>query len=287
MGCSRREKIMNGIIFFKTQKLEELKEFYINQIGCNLWLDQGDCIILKSGNMLFGLHQQENADIDTLITFVCDSRAEVDRSYNKLKAFSLSAPALDEKYRIYNFFATDPEGRKLEFQHFEHQIENYFSGDELLLTRRSIRHFTNEIIPDNILNQVLDLARFAPTARNQQPYYFKIIRDKNLLNRLAETRSKNSSPINRAPMAVAIVADPEISKRYVQDGCIAAYHFLLAAWQYGLGTCWIAAMDTDGVKDMLGINRNHYIATITPLGYPEGDIPQAPERKKLAWFLRE
>ncbi len=278
---------MNGIIFFKTQKLDELKDFYINQIGCTMWLDQPDCFMLKNGNMLFGLHKQSGADIDSLISFVCDNRAEVDMYYNKLKAFSRSAPTIDEKYNIYHFFATDPEGRKLEFQRFEHHVINYLNGEQLLLTRRSIRHFTDEQIPDNILNKVLDLSRFAPTARNTQPYYFKIITDKTMLHRLAETRSKNSSPINRAPMAVAIISDPEISTRHEQDGCIAAYHFLLAARQYGLGTCWIAAMDTDEVKDILGVDHNHYIATITPLGYPEGDTPPCPVRKELDWFLRK
>ncbi len=278
---------MNGIIFFKTRKLEELKEFYISQISCTLWLDQGDYIILKKGNLLFGLHKQNKADVEALITFFCDSHAEVDMYYNILKAHVESAPSVNEKYRIYNFFAKDPEGRKLEFQHFEHRIDNCLGGDELLLTRRSIRYFTDEEIQDSILNRVLDLSRFAPTARNLQPYYFKIIQDKELKHRLSEIRGKNSSPIDRAPMAVAIISDPDISKRYIQDGCIAAYHFLLAAWYYGLGTCWIADMDRDEVKEILGINRNHYITTITPLGYPEGDIPVAPERKELAWFLRK
>ncbi len=278
---------MNGIVFFKTQKLEELKIFYTNQIGCGLWLDQGDCIILKKGNLLFGLHQQNSADKDALITFFCDSRTEVNLHYNKLKAIAEVAPSVNEKYRIYNFFAEDPEGRKLEFQYFEHRINRYLPGDELLLTRRSIRHFTDEKITDEVLNQVLDLSRFAPTARNQQPYYFKIIKDEVLLRKLSEVRGKSSSPIGRAPMAVAIVADSEISKRYVQDGCIAAYHFLLAAWYYGLGTCWIAAMDRDEVKEMMGINQNHYVATVTPLGYPSGAPPETPERKELAWFLRK
>ncbi len=278
---------MNGIVFFRTQKLEELKEFYTNQVGCRLWLDQGDCIILKKGNLLFGLHQQKSAEKDALITFFCDSRIEVDLYYNKLKALADSVPSVNEKYRIYNFFARDPEGRKLEFQYFEYRINSYLSGDELLLTRRSIRHFTDEKITDEMLNQVFDLSRFAPTARNKQPYYFKIIKDKELLRRLSEVRGKSSSPIGRAPMAVAIVADSEISNRYVQDGCIAAYHFLLAAWYYGLGTCWIAAMDREDVKEMLGINQNHYVATVTPLGYPSGTIPEAPERKELDWYLRK
>jgi len=278
---------MHGIIFFKTQKLNELKEFYINQIGCALWLDQGDCIILKNGNMLLGLHGQESADIDALITFVCDSRAEVDLYYNKLKTQSKSTPSYNEKYKIYNFFASDPEGRELEFQFFEHHIENYLDGEQLLLTRRSIRHFTDDKIPYDLLNKVLDLSRYAPTALNQQPYYFKIIEDKALIQKLSEVRGKSSSPIGRAPIAVAIISDPDISKRYIQDGCIAAYHFLLAAWQYGLGTCWIAAMDRDEVKEILGINPKHYVVTVTPLGFPKGDIPQAPERKEVSWFLRE
>ena len=54
----------------------------------------------------------------------------------------------------------------------------------------------------------------------------------------------------------------------------------------GLGTCWIADMDRDEIKDMLDIPREHYIATVTPLGYPlEKDIP-CPVRKKTEEFIQ-
>ena len=86
-------------------------------------------------------------------------------------------------------------------------------------------------------------------------------------------------------MAVAICSDPDKSRRHIQDGVIAAYHFMLAAWFYGLGTCWIAAMDRDDVKDKLGIPKHHYVATITPLGYPEF-IPEPPPRKPAKEFVK-
>jgi nitroreductase len=166
-------------------------------------------------------------------------------------------------------------------------IDNHLSAEELLLTRRSIRKYKSAPVPDEIFEKIIELSRFAPTSRNTQSYYFKPIRNRELQQKLSEVRGASSHPIIKAPMAVAVVSDPEISKRHVQDGCIAAYHFILAAWSCGLGTCWIAAMDRDDVKDILDIPTGHYLVTITPLGYPEGDIPEAPERKNLNWFIRE
>jgi nitroreductase len=278
---------MSGIIFFKTQLLGELKDFYISQVGCTLWLEQADCIILKHGNMLFGFCTRDHADKEGMITFFYDRKDDVDRMYNRFKDIAYSKPSMSDKYKIYQFFAHDPEGRAIEFQYFDHPVDRYHDGERLLLTRRSVRHFKPMPIPDDVLNQVLNLSRFAPTSRNTQPYYFKIIMERETIDKLSQVRGSNTAPIGRAPTAVAICADPAISKRHIQDGCIAAYHFLLAAWQYGLGTCWIAAMDRDEVKEMLGIPKEHYVATVTPLGYPEKLPVDPPERKELSWFLRE
>jgi nitroreductase len=106
-----------------------------------------------------------------------------------------------------------------------------------------------------------------------------------LLDWLSGVRGRNSEPIGRATAAVAVVADPARSRRHVQDGCIAAYHLLLAAWLFGLGTCWIAAMDRDDVKEELSIPRDHYIATVTPLGYP-AESPHTPQRRSKEEIVR-
>jgi nitroreductase len=70
-----------------------------------------------------------------------------------------------------------------------------------------------------------------------------------------------------------------------QDGCIAAYHFIMSAWDHGIGTCWMAAMDRDDIKEWLDIPKGHYIATVTPIGYPY-KVPRAPARRGSREFVR-
>ncbi|MDH4156021.1 MAG: nitroreductase family protein [candidate division Zixibacteria bacterium] len=278
---------MSGIVFLRTSRIDTLRDFYLDRVGCQLWLDQGDCVIFRHGNLLFGFCERDESDRQGLLTFFYDTQADVDAIYRSLQSVAVSPPVMNEKYRIYHFFAHDPDGRQVEFQTFDHPIDSYLSGETLLLTRRSIRQFKRAEVPAEILRQVLDISRFAPTSRNSQPYYFKVIGDRETLRFLSQTRGGSSAPIACAPMAVAVCSDPELSKRHIQDACIAAYHLLLAAWFYGLGTCWIAAMDRQDVKTRLDIPQSHYIATITPLGYPDPPLPAAPPRKELAEFIRE
>jgi nitroreductase/predicted lactoylglutathione lyase len=277
---------MSGIVFFHTLMLDKLKEFYLNRLGCRIWLAQEDCIIFKYGNFLFGFCQREKAQIDGLLTFVFESREEVDAAFIKYSEISTTKPEFSAKYQIYNFFAKDPEGRRLEFQYFENPVSNFRSGDNLLITRRSVRKFLDTPIAQAVLDNVFELSRYAPSSHNTQPYYFKIIGEQAVKNALANTRGQSSAPISRGPLAVAICSDPKISRRHMQDACIAAYHFMLAAWHWGLATCWIAAMDTPEVKRILEIPQEHYVATVTPLGYPAQRNIIAPERKERDWFIK-
>jgi len=109
---------MNGIVFFKTNKLSSLKQFYIDTIGCELWLDQGDCLIFKHGNMLLGFCERDEIDNNGIITFFYNDEDSVDRKYAQLKSIATSKPSKNLKYNIYNFFALDPENRQIEFQYF-------------------------------------------------------------------------------------------------------------------------------------------------------------------------
>lgn len=107
-----------GIIFIQTQKLDELNDFYINQVGCKLWLDQGGCKIFQFENMLFGFCQRDQVDNQGMITFYYPSQEEVNQMYRQLKDIALSEPKDNPNYKIYHFFAKDPEGRNIEFQYF-------------------------------------------------------------------------------------------------------------------------------------------------------------------------
>ena len=116
------EKDMPGITFFRTMILNELEEFYTVKLGMEVWLKQEDCTILRYDNLLVGFCQRESCETGGMITFFYDSRTKVDAMYHRLEGFTIDTPKENKKYRIYQFFAKDPEERTLEFQCFLHSI---------------------------------------------------------------------------------------------------------------------------------------------------------------------
>jgi nitroreductase len=251
----------------------------------NLWLDQGDCAVMQHGNLLLGFCERPGEPLEGIITIFYETREEVDAAYQALQDLAEGPPKENEAYHIYHFFARDPEGRQLEFQAFLHNLQPYLSGRNLLETRRSIRKFTQQSVSEEVLWQVVELCRWAPSSRNSQGTTYTMIREHEAIEFLAELRGSSSAPIAAGPMAVAVSADPEITGRPEQDACIAAYHLMLAARLHGLGTCWIADMNRDNVKQRLGIPVAHYLATVTPLGYP-AERPEVRPRKPAESYIR-
>ena len=111
-----------GIVFLRSAQFDAVKSFYVNRIGMTVWLEQPDITILRHGNLLVGFHRHPTADLAEVLTFFYDSRADVDAMYAKLRDITTTEPKENPKYRIYNFFGVDPEGRKVEFQHFLHPV---------------------------------------------------------------------------------------------------------------------------------------------------------------------
>jgi hypothetical protein len=120
-----QQKTEGGIIFFQTQNIEKLNQFYIHEVGCELWMDQGGCQIYKHGNMLFGFCQRENADLEGMITFFYTEKRKVDEMYEKFEKIAEAEPKDNPQYLIYHFFAKDPEGRAIEFQYFNNEIKDF------------------------------------------------------------------------------------------------------------------------------------------------------------------
>jgi len=131
-------QMRGGLVFLKTTDRPGLVKFYQETIGMEVWLEQPNITILSFGNLLLGFHQlpplssslSENnsgnaADVSGMYTFVYPTRTEVDAMYLKLNKETTTAdgpPRVNERYRIYQFFAKDPEGRSLEFQAFLHPL---------------------------------------------------------------------------------------------------------------------------------------------------------------------
>ena len=115
------------ITFLQTDSLEKTADFYVNLLNCKLIVDQGQCHIYetsKGAYIGFCSHEFLDRDKNTVcLTFVCDSTEEVDQWYEKLKTKGVKVkkpPAENKKFRIYNFFAEDPNGITIEIQFFLH-----------------------------------------------------------------------------------------------------------------------------------------------------------------------
>ena len=99
---------------------------------------------------------------------------------------------------------------------------------EAIKGRRSIRKYRSKAIPDEVLNQVLEAGRWAPSASNFQPWKFVVMRDDKVKKELARTATYGSF-LTDAPVAIAVVIDPWSSNHPVEDGAAATQNMLLAA----------------------------------------------------------
>jgi nitroreductase len=108
---------------------------------------------------------------------------------------------------------------------------------KILKERRSIRKYQKKEVPKEIIEDIIDCARFAPTAINIQPWEFIVITDKNKREKIADITDYGKF-IKDAPVCIGVFCKD--TKYYLEDGSAATTYILLAAKAYGLGSCWIA-----------------------------------------------
>lgn len=161
---------------------------------------------------------------------------------------------------------------------------------ELAEIRYSVRAYHPDPIPEDLLRQVLEAARLAPTAHNNQP--FRLIVIPTAGRRDALKRVYNRDWFAEAPIVIAAVAVPgeawtsRDGRNYAWvDATIAMDHLILAATDLGLGTCWIAAFDPAAARDVLGLPDDAELVAVTPLGFP-ADEPGFKRRKNMDKIVR-
>ena len=152
---------------------------------------------------------------------------------------------------------------------------------KLLKERRSIRRYDSRPIEKDILTQIFEITRWCWSAVNRQPWKFYVIRNKELISKVAKECTTGTFAVE-APVLVALVGDVDAQPNwYVQDLSFVSLQMALAAWTYGVGTCFIGNINRDKVKKILNLQEKDYLLTVLPLGYPYGEIPEARPRKSL------
>lgn len=191
------------------------------------------------------------------------------------------------------------------------------SAETFIRSRRSIRHFKDEPLPDDLITRILETTRFAPSASNSQPVRWIVIRARQSLLELGmmtarhfqnspsgdEQRRKHFSAVAAAQergediifrgapqLALAVV--PKVTP-YPEDAAIALTYFELGAHALGVGCCWAgyftsAAREDEAVQKALKLESSELVVGGQMFGRPKGPAPAKilPPRKKpdLTWL---
>ncbi len=149
---------------------------------------------------------------------------------------------------------------------------------ETILSRHSVRSYLPDPVPDDVLSKILEAGRMAPSAQNRQCWRFVVVRDKETIRKLA-LKSGFIGAINfflkDVPLIIVACADPKQSVRlneqdyYLVDTSIAFQQMMLAALDFGIGSCWLAAFNENAVRRILDIPDHIRVVAMSPFGYPK------------------
>lgn len=161
----------------------------------------------------------------------------------------------------------------------------------VMLTRRSVRKYSDREIPEETLRKILQAGLLAPTSRNLKPWEFYVIRNKSTLAQLAEAKNAGAGMLAGCNAAIVVFADGGKADTWVEDCSIAMSFMMLMAEEQGVGCCWVQIhLRSDGngndaeknVREILGLPEQYRIAGVLSLGMP-ADRPKAHSPEEIDW----
>jgi nitroreductase len=168
------------------------------------------------------------------------------------------------------------------------------SVTRLLRRVRQIRDFRPDPVPDDLLTEILEVARWTGSASNRQSWRFVVIRQPQTLKQIAEIGAPSTGHVGRAPLAVAVVMPGQAEVRDAYDEGRVSERILIAAELLGLGAgiAWVKAGVRPQVHELLGITEPEFVRTIIAIGYPtdaatKPKSPAGTARKPLAELVFE
>ena len=150
--------------------------------------------------------------------------------------------------------------------------------NEVIKSRRSVRSYLQDPVPDDVLQAILEAGRNAPSFQNRQCWRFIVLNDREVINKLTSNIGligKVNFFIKSTPLIIIATADPTKSGTvnrqdyYLVDTAIAFQQMMLTAWNYGIGSCWMAAFDEKKLKEFLSIPPKIRVVAMSPFGYPK------------------
>ncbi len=152
-----------------------------------------------------------------------------------------------------------------------------------IFRRRSIRKYTQDAIPGDVIKKLLEAGMSAPSANNERPWHFVVVTEKDILAKLADV-SPYSKMTKDASIAILVCGDLEhdISDRYwVQDCSAATENILIEVEENNLGAVWLGIYPREErveyLRKLLNIPDHVVPFALIPVGYP-AETKETPSR---------
>ncbi len=151
--------------------------------------------------------------------------------------------------------------------------------------RRSVRHFSNQSVSEDLLNQILESGRWAPSGKNNQPWKFAVLKDEFIRKSLA-TLTHYGHVVRNAPVCIAVFLDHTHVYDRTKDvqaigACI--QNMLLTIHALGLGGVWLGEIlkNRERVEELLEAQKEWELMAVIALGYPAKDQKASGKRDPL------
>jgi nitroreductase len=144
---------------------------------------------------------------------------------------------------------------------------------EAIRSLRAVRHFTEESLPETVIERILQAARWTGSAKNTQPWQFIVVRERQMLQALS-TCGAYASHLAGAAMAVIVVTPPGYA---LFDAGRVTQNMMLAAWTDGVGSCIASFGEEAKARSLLHIPDAYQAHTAVSFGYPQPDAPKTIE----------
>lgn len=161
---------------------------------------------------------------------------------------------------------------------------------EGLLKRRSVRAYKPDMVPQEAIEAVLKAGTYAPTGNGKQSPIIIAVTNKEMRDKLSAMNAKvmgkdGIDPFYGAPVVLVVLADKS-KATYLYDGSLVMGNLMLAAYDQGLGSCWIhrakeefESEEGKAILRELGIEGDYEGIGHCVLGYPAQALPEASPRK--------
>jgi nitroreductase len=151
---------------------------------------------------------------------------------------------------------------------------------DTIIKRRSIRVYTQQDVTPKEVETLLEAAQAAPSANDSRPWAFVVVRDAGRRAALAQTHPW-SGMCASAPVVIAVLGDPQVSRHWIEDCSAATENLLLAVTALELGAVWVAVYPEPArenhVRGVLTIPGNLRVLCLVPVGRPAES--KAPRRR--------